>query len=39
LDKDKPTGSSEVDEVEIMYNILQQLGNLVIVDDDDDEYI
>ena len=41
LDKDKSTGSSEVDEVEIMDNILQQSGN-VQVDDVDDvivEYI
>jgi hypothetical protein len=35
LDKDEPTGSSEVDEVEIMDNILQQSGN-VHGDDDDD---
>jgi hypothetical protein len=39
LDKDDPTGSSEVDEVEIMNNILQQSGNLQVVDDDDIEYI
>jgi hypothetical protein len=41
LDKDEPTGLSEVDEVEIMDNILQQSGN-VQVDDVDDvniEYI
>ena len=40
-DKDESTGSSEVDEVEIMGNILQQSGN-VQVDDVDDvniEYI
>ena len=42
LDKDEPTGSSEVEEVEIMDNILQQSGNVqavvdvvVIVLDDD----
>jgi hypothetical protein len=41
LDKDEPTGSSEVDEAKIMDNILQQSGN-VQVDDNDDvniEYI
>ena len=37
LDKDEPTGSSEVDEVEIMDNILQQSGNLQVHDEDDDE--
>ena len=31
LDKDEPTGSSEVDEVEIMDNILKQSGNLQVV--------
>ena len=37
MDKDEPTGSSEVDEVEIMDNILQQSGNLQVDDDDDDD--
>ena len=37
LDNDEPTGSSEVDEVEIMDNILQQSGNLQVHDDDEDE--
>ena len=35
LDKDESTGSSEVDEVEIMDNILQQSGNLQVDDIDD----
>jgi hypothetical protein len=40
LEKDEPTGSSEVDEVEIMDNILQQSGNAQDDDNhDDDEYI
>jgi hypothetical protein len=38
LDKDEPSGSSEVDEVDLMDNILQQSGNVqfvaVVVDDD-----
>ena len=38
FDKDEPTGSSEVDEVEIMDNILQQSGNLQVDDDDDDKH-
>ena len=33
LDKDEPTGSSEVEEVEIMDNILQQSGNVQVVVD------
>jgi hypothetical protein len=37
LDKDEPTGSSEVDEVEIMDNILQQSENVQVDDDDDDD--
>ena len=36
LDKDESTGSSEVDEVEIMDNILQQSGNVQVDDNDDD---
>ena len=37
FDKDEPTGSSEVDEVEIMDNILQQSGNLQVDDDEDED--
>jgi hypothetical protein len=36
LDKDESTGSSEVDEVEIMDNILQQSGNIQVDDNDND---
>ena len=36
LDQDEPTGSSEVDEVKFMDNILQQSGNLQVDDDNDD---
>ena len=39
LDKDEPTGSSEVDEVEIMDNILQQSGNFPVDDDVNIEYM
>ena len=41
LDKDESTGSSEVDEVEIMDNTLQQSGNVQVndVDDVNIEYI
>ena len=34
LDKDEPNGSSEVDEVNLMDNILQQSRNLHVDDDD-----
>ena len=41
LDNDEPTGSSEVDEVEIMDNILQQSGTVQVdeVDDVNIEYL